>query len=145
RAGRGSVRWIGRAAGPAVERIVAAVYVRTRRAGAPAVEWASSPPDFSRLLAGAAGSRRLHPPPPWWISFRWYAGPWWAVWDEDYETVRNEVAAAAAAGVGIGVGEAEELVSDELVLVPEGRRDRPRAPDRDPRQLESRASQRRRT
>jgi len=95
----------------AVERIVAAVYVRTRRAGAPAVQWASSPPEFSRLLAGAAGSRRLHPPPPWWISFRWYAGPWWAVWDEDYETVRNEVAAAAAAGVGIGVGEVEELVS----------------------------------
>ena len=93
----------------AVERVVASVYARKRRPGVPALHWASSPPEFARLLANADG-RRLHRPPPWWISFSWYATAWWPIWDDDYEMVRTEVGAAVAAGVGVeGI---EELVTN---------------------------------
>lgn len=92
-----------------VERVVASVYARNGRSDVP-MQWASSPPEFARLLANAAGSRRLHPPPPWWISFSWYATAWWPIWDEDLEMLRTEVCAAVAAGTRVeGI---EELVAN---------------------------------
>lgn len=123
-----SVEPTGRAV---VERSVKAVYEEKRR-GAPTVRWASSPPEFARLLEEAAASPPLHRPPPWWVfllPFDRGVYAWSRIWDAVGvdDTYRQEVEGAlgrriwgddtprreaeAALAASIGVEEMDELVA----------------------------------
>lgn len=87
-----------------VELIIKAAYARRRGLGQPDVQWASSPPEFARLLREARDRPRLHGPPPSWFSLlRIDAG--WHTWSTIWNIVADEppwaeLEGALAAGAG---------------------------------------------
>ena len=101
------------------EEVVRRVYRRNWGLTPPIIQWASSPPEFIRLLDGAADRPRLHGPPPSWFSLLPFGNgyvTWYAIWmlaadtrdeeesdDEplvpDAQGSELEAALAAAAGV----------------------------------------------
>jgi hypothetical protein len=88
-----------------VEEVVREVYRRKRGLTPPAIQWAGSPPEFIRLLDGAADRARLHKPPPSWFSLLPLGNEyftWYAIWT-----------------LAAGTGEGEEERDDDEPAVPD--------------------------
>ena len=96
-----------------VERVIREIYER-RRSGSPAVEWASSPAEFRRLVSEASKRDVLGRAPPWWASFLPYERPrgvWSRIWDAaGWDSPEVELEAALEAS--IGAGGLEDLVAN---------------------------------
>lgn len=73
-----------------VELTIRAVYRRRRGLEPPAVRWASSPPEFARLLAEADERPRLHGPPPSWFALLPPDFDWW-IWHSIWSHVEGEL------------------------------------------------------
>ena len=92
-----------------VERVIGGVYARKRGLKPPAVRWASSPPEFTRMLEAVEERPRLHKPPPSWVSvLAWSTSfvTWHSIWavaadDGDADGLPSaEIEAALAAAAG---------------------------------------------